>query len=107
MKDVYLVAMLVRRTPSLLPTLFSLFKEVSLFSHILFMFFLYLPSYTCLASNASSLNLSSLIGLPCSYACKEFNNYAKVILDRSLVLSNVVIIASNLPSIVTNFFPTM
>jgi len=71
------------------------------------MLFLYLPPSSCLASNTSSTNLSSLIALCCSCACKEFNNYAKVMFDRSLVFSNMVMVVLNPSSIVTKTFSTM
>jgi len=69
------------------------------------MFFLYFPLSSCLVGNASSTNISSLIALHCSCACKEFNNCAKVILDKSLVFSNVVMVALNLLGIITKIFP--
>ena len=59
------------------------------------------------ACNAPSVTWSSLISLLCSWACKAFINSAKLILDRSLVFSKVVIDASYLSGTVTRIFSTI
>ena len=97
--------------PLELPTLFLLLlcAAASPFACwcFLFFFFLFLQPSSCLVGKASSTVDSCLITICCSCACKEFNNSANVILDKSLVFSKVVMIASNLSGIVTKTFSTI
>ena len=66
--------------------------------------FLVISNLLMLGWRAPSTIRSCLICLCCFWACKAFNNFAKVILDRSFVFSKVVVDVSYLSGCYKNFF---
>ena len=65
------------------------------------------PTLCCLVANAPSSVVSSLINLLCSCAFNSLSNSAKEIVEKSLVFSKVVMVASYISGTVTRIYSTI
>lgn len=101
----FLVTMLIRKIKFLWVFTFSFGSTCwNAFTILIFLLLFVLPPYWGLENNAPSVFPSSLMTLHYSWSWKAFSNSAKVISDKSLVFSKVIMVASNHSSTFARIF---